>query len=129
MSEESNYAFAKISRPKHNEGVWLWLLKIIAGLLVIVVLGIHFVINHAVAPGGLLTYEDVIRYYKVPIVPIMEIFFLIVVVAHAILGFRGIVLDLNPGQKLQRVIDWIFMIAGVIAVVYGSWLVIVLTSR
>lgn len=129
MSEESNYAFAKISRPKHNEGVWLWLLKIIAGLLVIVVLGIHFVINHAVAPGGLLTYEDVIRYYKVPIVPIMEIFFLIVVVVHAILGFRGIVLDLNPGQKIRRVMDWIFVIAGVIAVVYGSWLVIVLTSR
>ncbi len=51
-----------ISSPKHNEGFWLWFSKIIAGLLVIVVLGIHFVINHAVAPGGLLSYEDVIRY-------------------------------------------------------------------
>jgi succinate dehydrogenase hydrophobic anchor subunit len=129
MSEEPNYAFAKISRPKHNEGVWLWLLKIIAGLLVIIVLGIHFVINHAVAPGGLLTYEDVIRYYKVPIVPIMEIFFLVVVVAHALLGFRGIILDLNPVPKLRRVMDWIFGIAGIIAVVYGSWLVIVLAGR
>lgn len=118
-----------LSRPKHNEGVWLWLIKIIAGLLVIVVLGIHFVINHAVAPGGLLDYDDVVRYYKVPIVPIMEIFFLVVVVAHCLLGLRSILLDLNPAHRIRRIADAIFLLVGTSAVVYGTWLVIVVTTR
>lgn len=117
------------SRPKHNEGVGLWLLKIIAGLLVIVLLGIHFVINHAVAPGGLLTYEDVIQYYNVPIVPIMEITFLVVVVSHALLGLRSILLDLSLSIRLQRRIDILFVMLGTLAIVYGAWLVIVLANR
>jgi succinate dehydrogenase hydrophobic anchor subunit len=118
-----------ISRPKHNESVWLWLIKIIAGLLVIVVLGIHFVINHALAPGGLLTYQDVIQYYKNPIVPIMEAFFLIVVVVHAALGLRGILLDMNPKQYLRKWIDGILAAAGGFAIIYGTWLLVVLSQR
>jgi succinate dehydrogenase hydrophobic anchor subunit len=117
------------SRPKNNEGVGLWLLKIAAGLLVLIVLGIHFVINHAVAPGGLLTYEDVIQYYNVPIVPIMEIVFLMVVVTHALLGLRSILLDLSLAQKIKRLVDGLFLALGTIAVVYGAWLVIILANR
>ena len=117
------------SRPKNNEGVGLWLFKIAAGLLVLVVLAIHFVINHAVAPGGLLTYEDVIQYYKVPIVPVMEIIFLFVVVTHALLGVRSILLDLSLVQKIWRVIDGILVALGTIAIAYGTWLVIVLANR
>jgi succinate dehydrogenase hydrophobic anchor subunit len=118
-----------ISAPKHNEGVWLWLYKIIAGLLVIVVLGIHFVINHAVAPGGLLSYEDVIQYYKTPIIPIMEGFFLVIVVTHSLLGLRGILLDLNPVQRIRQAIDWLFILFGAAAIGYGIWLLVVLANR
>ena len=118
-----------LSTPKHNEGVWLWLIKIIAGLLVLIVLGIHFVINHAVAPGGLLTYADVIQYYKVPIVPVMEAIFLVVVVSHALLGFRGILLDLNPVQTLRKVIDAVLVVVGSAAIIYGCWLLITLAQR
>jgi succinate dehydrogenase hydrophobic anchor subunit len=117
------------SQPKRNEGVWLWLAKIIAGLMVIVVLGIHFVINHAVAPGGLLTYQDVIQYYKTPIVPVMEIFFLIVVIVHSLLGLRSIILDLNPIQAIRRTVDAGLVLLGAGGIVYGAWLVIVLASR
>ncbi len=117
------------SRPKNNEGVGLWLIKIAAGLLVFVVLGIHFVINHAVAPGGLLTYQDVIQYYKVPIVPVMEIIFLVVVVTHALLGVRSILLDLSLVQKIRRVVDGFFLALGAFAIIYGAWLVITLANR
>ncbi len=117
------------SRPKNNEGVGLWLLKIAAGLMVLVVLGIHFVINHAVAPGGLLSYQDVIQYYKVPIVPVMEIFFLVVVVTHSLLGVRSILLDLSLVQKIRRVVDGLFLALGAFAILYGTWLVITLANR
>ena len=117
------------SKSKDNEGFWLWLVKIIAGLLVIVVLGIHLVINHAVAPGGLLTYQDVINYYKVPIVPIMEFIFLVVVITHALLGLRSIMLDLNPTPKLRKIMDGVLTLIGATGMIYGTWLLIVLSSR
>lgn len=118
-----------ISRPKSNERVGLWLIKIAAGLLVLIVLGIHFVINHVVAPGGLLTYDDVINYYNVPIVPVMEIVFLIVVVTHSLLGVRSIILDLSPIQKISRIVDYLFLALGIIAIIYGAWLVLILANR
>ncbi len=117
------------SQPKRNEGVWLWLIKILAGLLVMVVLGIHFVINHAVAPGGLLSYQDVIHYYQVPIVPVMEIFFLVVVVTHSLLGLRSILLDLSPVHHIRLALDAVLLLSGTGGIIYGAWLVIVLAHR
>ncbi len=117
------------SKPKNNEGIWLWLVKIIAGLLVIVVLGIHFVINHAVAPGGLLSYQDVINYYNVPIVPIMEFIFLVVVITHALLGLRSILLDLDPAPRIRKVLDIALLLLGATGMIYGTWLLVVLASR
>ncbi len=117
------------TKAKLREGAWLWLLKIIAGILVLVVLGIHFVVNHLVAPGGLLTYADVINYYKVPIIPIMEICFLVFVVSHCFLGLRSIVLDLNPSDRLLRWIDRLLVVIGAGACFYGIWLIILLSGR
>jgi succinate dehydrogenase hydrophobic anchor subunit len=117
------------AKPKNNEDVWLWLIKIIAGLMVFVVLGVHLVINHTVAPGGLLTYQDVIDYYQVPIVPIMEFFFLVVVITHSLLGLRSIILDLNPAQKIRQVVDIILALLGAGGMIYGTWLLIILSNR
>ena len=86
------------SSPKRYEGAGRWLLKIITGLFVVVFLGIHFIVNHLIAPEGLLTYSDVVKYYQNPIIVIMEISFLIVVVVHSFLGLRAILLDLNPSR-------------------------------
>ena len=117
------------SVPKPREGAGLWLFKIVAGLLIVVLLGVHFLINHLFAPGGLLTYEEVVRYYTIPIVPVMEIVFLVFVIAHALVGLRSILLDLNPSNGLLRVIDIIFWLAGIGFSVYGIWLVWVIVQR
>ncbi len=117
------------SVPKAREGTWLWLYKIVAGGVIVILLGVHFIVNHLVAPQGLLTYQDVLRYYTNPIVPIMEIAFLIFVISHALIGLRSIILDLNPSGKLLRVIDIVFVAAGVIFSVYGIWLVMVIVQR
>lgn len=115
--------------PKNHENSWLWLAKIVAGLLIIILLGIHLVVNHLVAPGGLLSYQDIIQYYQNPIIPIMEVFFLIFVVTHALLGVRSIILDLNPSDKTLFRINRLLVAIGSIAIVYGIWLVIVIVKR
>ena len=117
------------SIPKKREGVWLWLYKIVAGLLIVVLLGVHYVINHLVAPTGLLTYVDVIRYYQVPIVPIMEIAFLVFVVSHALVGLRSILLDLNPSDQVLKIIDVFLSLLGSGFVIYGIWLVVVIAQK
>jgi succinate dehydrogenase hydrophobic anchor subunit len=117
------------SVPKTREGAWLWMYKIFAGLLIVILLGVHFVINHLVAPTGLLTYDDVIHYYQVPIVPIMEIAFLAFVVSHALVGMRSILLDLNPSDQLLKIADVLFLLTGSGFIIYGIWLVITIAQK
>lgn len=116
-------------RPSQNrEKTWLWLYKIIAGLLIVVLLGFHFVINHLVAPQGLLSWSDVVAYYQNPIIPIIEVIFLIVVVSHSLIGLRSIVLDLNPSATALRWLDILLVLVGIVSIVYGIWLVTVIIS-
>jgi succinate dehydrogenase / fumarate reductase membrane anchor subunit len=109
--------------------MWLWLVKIITGPLLLVLLLIHFVVNHFIAETGLLTYADVVAYYRNPIIPVMEILFLITVVTHSLIGLRGILLDLNPARRLLKVIDWGLILVGISAISYGVWLVLVIVAR
>jgi succinate dehydrogenase hydrophobic anchor subunit len=117
-----------ISKPKVQEGVWLWLLKVLFGLVIAVLIAVHFIVNHLVASGGLLTYQDVINYYKNPGVTAMEIAFLIFVVSHALMGTRSIILDLNPSEKILKFINWGMLILGGAAIIYGIWLVQVIAA-
>ncbi|MAT42484.1 MAG: hypothetical protein CL609_09095 [Anaerolineaceae bacterium] len=115
--------------PRSGEGAGLWFLKILSGLLIILVLMIHLVVNHLIVEGGLLSYADVVAYYQTWIVPIMEVFFLVFVVGHAMMGLRSVLMDLRPSNKMLKVINWVLTLVGVTAIVYGTWLVIIITQR
>ena len=118
---------AAASRPR--EDAWLWLAKVVTGVLVFALLVIHLVVNHMVAEGGLLTYADVLAYYANPIVPLMEGAFLFLVVTHALLGVRGIVLDISPMPAIMRGVDVLLCGVGVLAISYGLWLLYTLAAR
>ena len=118
-----------ISAPRSGENTWLWLIKIITGPLLLVLLGIHLVVNHFIGETGLLTYTDIVAYYQNPIIPIMEICFLIAVVTHSLSGLRGIILDLKPSRNILKVVDIILVIAGVSVIIYGTWLALVIASK
>lgn len=111
------------------ENTWLWLVKIIAGLGIVVLLTIHFIVNHLIAPEGLLSYDDILRYYSNPIIPIMEAGFLILVVVHSLIGLRSIILDLNPSAKTMRLINPLLITVGSAAIIYGLWLLLLLVKR
>ncbi len=116
------------SAPRSGENVWLWLFKIVSGVLIVVILILHFIVNHTIVQGGLLTWADVVAYYHNPIVPIMEGIFVVLVVPHALIGLRGIFLDLRPARALLRVVDWLMIVVGGVAIVYGLWLLVTITS-
>lgn len=115
------------STPKPGESTWLWLVKIFTGPLIIVILTVHFLVNHSIQ--GLLSHSDVIEYYRnFLIVPIMEGLFLIVVVSHSLIGTRSIILDLNPKPGVLRLLDGFLIVLGTGAVVYGIWLIFKIMS-
>lgn len=118
-----------LSAPQSGENSWLWLIKIVTGPLIIILIAVHFIVNHFIGQKGLLTYADVVAYYKNPIIPIMEIIFLMAVVTHSLSGLRGIFLDLKPSRGILKVIDWVLVAVGVVAVVYGTWLALTIASR
>ena len=112
----------QVSVPKKREGFWLWFLKILTGILVITLLFVHLTVNHLVAPEGLLTFDEVVAYLSNPFVAAMEISFLVIVVSHALIGARSIILDLNPSDGVLRFVDILFVLIGLVSVGYGIWL-------
>lgn len=119
---------ATTANPKPREAAGLWLLKIVLGVSIVFLLGLHFIVNHWAAPGGLLTWADVVSYYQNPIIPIVEAAFLIAAVSHGLIGLRSIILDLNPSDRILKLVDITLLIIGGIAVIYGLWLLATVVS-
>ncbi len=116
--------------PESGKHTWLWLLQIVTGPLLVILLFIHLIVNHFIGgQNGLLTYTDVVAYYRNPIIPIMEIGLVAVVVTHSLIGLRGILLDLKPSLIASRVIDWVLVIGGISAVSFGIWLILAIVSK
>ncbi len=122
---------SSVSGPRQGENTWIWLIKIITGPLLVLVLLLHFIVNHYLGSlsSGLMTYADVIRYYQNPIIPAIEILFLITVVTHCLIGLRGIILDMNPSRIILNIVTWLLVLLGVSSVGYGIWLVMAIASK
>jgi succinate dehydrogenase / fumarate reductase membrane anchor subunit len=118
------------SGPRPGENTWLWLTKIVTGPLLLLILGLHFTVNHYMGsmPSGLMTYDDVIAYFQNPVIVAIEILFLVTVVTHSLIGFHGILLDMHPSRNILMVFTWLHVLLGVSAVLYGIWLALTIAS-
>ena len=121
---------SSVSGPRPGENTWLWLIKIVTGPLLLIVLGLHFTVNHYLGSmsSGLMTYEDIVRYFQNPLIVAIEILFLVTVVTHSLIGFHGILLDLHPPRNVLLIFTWLHVILGVSAVGYGVWLALTIAS-
>ena len=98
---------------------WGWLSQAISGILLVLLLGMHWVAQHYLATGGLRTYSEVVSYLGNPLVLLLEVAFLAVVTYHALLGLRAVLLDLGPGKRLVRLLDAGLILTGIATVLYG----------
>ena len=96
-----------------------WLSQAVSGIMLVVLLGIHWIAQHYLAAGGLRTYSEVVTYLDNPLVLVLEVIFLAVVTYHALLGVRAILLDLSPGRRLVRLMDSGLILTGIATVFYG----------
>ncbi len=98
---------------------WVW--QALSGLLLVVLLAVHLIINHFAA-GGLLTYQQVVDYLSNPWVLTLEILFLATVIFHALAGVRALVLDSGVSAKTVRGVTIALTLLGLLLFGYGLWL-------
>jgi succinate dehydrogenase hydrophobic anchor subunit len=103
----------------------------LTGVALLILLGVHMVANHFVVEsvGGLRSYRQVLDYIRHPVILATESVFLLVVTVHAMLGVRGVILDLDPSPRARRWIDAGLIALGVLTLAYGYFLVGTLASR
>lgn len=98
-----------------------WLVQAALGAILVILLGVHLIVNHWGAPQGLLTYADVVNYYDIPGIAWMDAAFLTIVTARCLLGLHSILIDLNVGTLITFIITW--LLVSVVTILYGLWLI------
>ena len=108
---------------------WWW--TALTGAAILLLLTDHMVAHHFVVEdvGGLRSYEQVLDYIANPVIFTLELFFLIVVTIHALLGLRGVLFDLGIGVRARRRTDLLLWLLGLVTVGYGFFLLGTLSSR
>jgi succinate dehydrogenase hydrophobic anchor subunit len=108
------------SSPANRRNARLgWLSQASSGILLVLLLGVHWIAQHYLADGGLRTYAEVVSYLENPLVLVLEATFLAVITVHALLGVRAVLLDLGPGERWIGLIDAGLILTGIGTVLYG----------
>ena len=115
---------------------YLRLLQLVTGVLVAVLLGIHLVIMHLDAILGFFgvdvtdptSWQAMIGRASQGIWAGLYIALLAFVLYHALYGLRGVILEVTTSAKTERIITWSFIIIGIIAFIWGSYVPVALLS-
>jgi len=114
----------------------LHLLHMLTGVVIAVLLGIHVVVLHLDAILGFFgvdatdptSWGSMIGRASQGIWAGLYIALLAVVLYHALHGLRGIILEVTPLVKTERIITWSFIIVGIIAFIWGAYVPLALLS-
>ena len=110
-------------------GSLAWIFQVVSGVLLVLLLGVHIVMQHFVASGGLRDYAQVVSYLSNPVVVAVESLFVIVLVWHAMLGLRAVLLDFGFGRRGQVLITRGVVALGVVTAAYSFWLIATLAAK
>jgi succinate dehydrogenase / fumarate reductase membrane anchor subunit len=107
----------------------LWTWHIGAGVVILVLLGLHMAIMHLSSTLGFFGTEggDPVEWESV-VTRAQSLFFTITYVLllgaalyHGFYGLRNILLELNPGAGLRRTINVGLSLAGLVLFAFGTW--------
>jgi len=106
---------------------WFW--HMFAGLIILVLLGIHMITVHLSfllgwfnpAGGEAINWENLVARGRLFIYTFIYILLLAAALYHGLYGFRTILFEVGLKGGFQRVINALFIIAGICLFVLGSW--------
>jgi succinate dehydrogenase hydrophobic anchor subunit len=110
-----------------DQKLWTW--HVLAGLVILVLLGLHMVIMHLdaivsvlnPAGGEPVSWANVVARGRMLFFPVTYVILLGAALFHGLYGLRNILFELNPPTTLKRVLGVLILIVGVGLFVYGTW--------
>ncbi len=115
--------------PRGHGGTVAWIGQVVSGVLLIVLLGVHIFAEHFMVKGGLRDYSQVVSYLSNPLVLAVESLFVLVLVWHAMLGLRAVLLDFGFGPRGQSVISRGVVVLGLATAGYSFWVIAAIAGQ
>ncbi len=109
--------------PRGRGGTLAWLGQVVSGVLLVVLLGVHIFAEHFMVKGGLRNYSQVVSYLSNPVVLAVESLFVVVLIWHAMLGLRAVLLDFGFGERGQSMISRGVVVLGLATAGYSFWII------
>lgn len=110
-----------------DQKLWTW--HILAGGVILVLLGLHMAIMHLDAllgwfnaPGTHpIDWANVVARGKAVFFPVTYVLLLGAALFHGLYGLRNLLFELNPSTGLKRVIGALLLLVGLGLFAFGTW--------
>jgi succinate dehydrogenase/fumarate reductase cytochrome b subunit len=104
----------------------LWTWHIGAGVVILVFLGLHMTIMHldhtlGIGGGDPVGWASVVSRMKSLFFTVTYVVLLGAALYHGLYGLRNILLELDPGAGLRRLVDVGLSLAGLALFAFGTW--------
>ena len=100
----------------YGTGMWAWLLQRITGFLLVIYLFIHVWWLHF--PGVKTPFDFIINTLFLPS-RMAVVILLVLVIPHALNGFRVFLVDFGITERAQRILFWALVVFGFVLIVWA----------
>jgi succinate dehydrogenase / fumarate reductase cytochrome b subunit len=103
-------------------GMWAWVGHRLTGLALVVYVFLHlsFLTTASLSEGGA-DFDKLMATTSQPLFVAMDFMLVIIVIFHAMNGFRIMLFDLGVGIRRQKLVFWICMAISAVLIVGGLW--------
>ena len=103
-------------------GMWAWVGHRISGLFLVVYIFMHlsFITTASLSKDGA-DFNALMATTSSPLFVAMDFLLVVVVIYHAMNGFRVVLFDMGIGIRRQKLVFWICMAVAVVLIVAGLW--------
>ena len=110
-----------------DQRLWTW--HVLAGLVILVFLGLHMVIMHLDVLVGIfnpadphpVAWANVVARAKLGFFTVTYMVLLGAALFHGLYGLRNILFELGPGNGVKKSLNVVLAVGGVALFAYGSW--------
>ena len=110
-----------------DQRLWTW--HVLAGVVILVLLGLHMAVMHLDAllgwfnPDGMkpIAWESVLQRARMGFFTISYVVLLGAALFHGLYGLRNILFELGPGRGVKGLISVVLALGGAGLFVFGAW--------
>ncbi len=101
-------------------GMWAWVGHRLTGLALVVYVFMHlsFITTASISHKS---FDDLMEFTRSPLLVFLDMVLVVVVIFHAVNGFRVILFDMGIGIRKQKAIFWICVVVIVVLAVAGFY--------